>query len=61
MPLVCISIIASAFQYGWPPSLMPVTTMLFSPPACARHERRSHRTPDRRRMLAPTLIWKTRF
>ena len=23
---------ASAFQYGWPPTLMPVTTMLISPP-----------------------------
>ena len=33
MPLVCISIVASAFQYGWPPTLMPVTMMLTSPPA----------------------------
>ena len=23
MPLVCISIVASAFQYGWAPTLMP--------------------------------------
>ena len=34
MPRVCISIVASAFQYGWPPTLMPVTMMLTSPPAC---------------------------
>jgi len=33
MPLVCISIVASAFQYGWAPTLMPVTTTLTSPPA----------------------------
>ena len=28
-----MSIVASAFQYGWAPTLMPVTTMLTSPPA----------------------------
>src|SRR5687767_15821928 len=33
IPLVCISIVASAFQYGWAPTLMPATTMLISPPA----------------------------
>ena len=33
MPLVCMSIVASAFQYGWAPTLMPVTTTLISPPA----------------------------
>ena len=33
MPLVCMSIVASAFQYGWPPTLMPVTMMFTSPPA----------------------------
>ena len=33
MPLVCISIVASAFQYGCAPTLMPATTMLISPPA----------------------------
>ncbi len=32
MPLVCMSIVASAFQYGWPPTLIPVTTMFTSPP-----------------------------
>ena len=32
MPLVCISIVASAFQYGWAPTFMPVTTTLISPP-----------------------------
>ena len=33
MPLVCMSIVASAFQYGCAPTLMPATTMLISPPA----------------------------
>ncbi len=33
MPLVCISIVASAFQYGCAPTLMPATTTLISPPA----------------------------
>ena len=33
MPLVCMSIVASAFQYGWAPTLMPVTTTLTSPPS----------------------------
>src|SRR6478735_3834123 len=32
MPLVCISIVASAFQYGWAPTLMPATMMFTSPP-----------------------------
>ena len=32
MPLVCMSIVASAFQYGWAPTLMPATTTLISPP-----------------------------
>ena len=31
---MCISIVASAFQYGCAPTLIPVTTMLSSPPAC---------------------------
>ena len=33
MPLVCMSIVASAFQYGCAPTLIPATTMLISPPA----------------------------
>ena len=33
MPLVCCSMVASAFQYGWAPTLMPATMMLISPPA----------------------------
>ena len=32
MPRVCMSMVASASQYGWAPTLMPVTTMLTSPP-----------------------------
>ena len=31
---MCISIVASAFQYGWAPTLMPATTTLTSPPRC---------------------------
>ena len=34
MPFVCMSIVASAFQYGCAPTLMPLTTTLISPPAC---------------------------
>ena len=30
---MCMSIVASAFQYGCAPTLMPVTTTLISPPA----------------------------
>ena len=32
MPLVCGSIVASAFQYGCAPTLIPATMMLTSPP-----------------------------
>src|SRR6266511_4860898 len=32
IPRVCMSIVASAFQYGCAPTLMPVTTTLSSPP-----------------------------
>ena len=31
---MCMSIVASAFQYGWAPTLMPVTITLISPPCC---------------------------
>ena len=34
MPLVCMSIVDSAFQYGWAPTLMPVTMTLISPSSC---------------------------
>ena len=33
MPLVCMSIVASAFQYGCAPTLIPATTTLISPPS----------------------------
>ena len=36
IPRVCISMVASAFQYGCAPTLMPVTTTLISPPAWAK-------------------------
>src|SRR5450631_1260149 len=32
IPLVCWSIVASAFQYGWAPTLIPASMMLASPP-----------------------------
>ena len=31
--MVCMSIVASAFQYGCAPTLMPATTTLISPPS----------------------------
>ena len=34
MPRVCMSMVASAFQYGCAPTFTPVTTRLISPPAC---------------------------
>ena len=34
MPRVCISIVDSAFQYGWAPTFTPATTTLTSPPRC---------------------------
>ena len=30
---MCINIVASAFQYGWAPTLIPMTTTLISPPS----------------------------
>ena len=33
IPLVCMSIVASAFQYGCAPTVIPATTILISPPA----------------------------
>ena len=40
MPRVCSSIVASAFQYGCAPTLMPATTTLTSPPAWVNVMRR---------------------
>ena len=45
MPLVCMSIVASALKYGWAPTLIPLTTTLISPPACVK----LHDPPQRRR------------
>ena len=49
MPRVCMSIVASAFQYGWAPTLMPATTMLTSPPAwvCSTSRRSTRATQSR--------------
>ncbi len=40
MPRVCISIVASAFQYGCAPTLIPLTTRFTSPPSCVKSIRR---------------------
>ena len=46
MPLVCMSMVASAFQYGWAPTLMPATTMLISPPALGELDDAPQRAGD---------------
>ena len=43
---MCMSIVASAFQYGWAPTLMPLTTMLISPPSCVKRTIRLQRRGD---------------
>ena len=58
---MCISIVASAFQYGWAPTLMPLTTTLISPPAWvnstirrrAREIQSMFSVPLSREILAP--------
>ena len=49
MPRVCMSIVASAFQYGWAPTLMPATTTLTSPPrwVCSTRRRSTLATQSR--------------
>ena len=37
---MCMSMVASAFQYGWAPTLIPATTTLTSPPAWVKVIRR---------------------
>ena len=46
---MCISIVASAFQYGWAPTLMPATTTLTSPPrwVCSTSRRSTRATQSR--------------
>ena len=39
--------VASAFQYGWAPTLMPQTTTWISPPPWVKVERLSTRSPSR--------------
>ena len=48
IPLVCISIVASAFQYGWAPTLIPETMTLISPPPWVNVtiRRRARATPS---------------
>ena len=56
MPRVCMSIVASAFQYGWAPTLMPATTTLTSPPACVcSTSRRSTRATQSRFSLPESM------
>ena len=46
---MCISIVASAFQYGWAPTLIPATTTLTSPPrwVCSTRRRNTRATQSR--------------
>ena len=56
MPRVCISIVASAFQYGWAPTLIPATTTLTSPPRCVcSTSRRSTRATQSRFSLPESM------
>ncbi len=56
MPLVCISIVASAFQNGWAPTLMPATTMLNSPPAWVNWMIRRSAAPTQSMFSVPESI-----
>ena len=46
---MCMSIVDSAFQYGWAPTLMPATTMSTCPPAwvCSTSRRSTRATQSR--------------
>ena len=56
MPLVCMSMVASAFQYGWAPTLMPATTMLISPPAWVNSMMRRRAAPTQSMFSVPESI-----
>ncbi|MPM67515.1 hypothetical protein SDC9_114438 [bioreactor metagenome] len=56
MPLVCISIVASAFQYGWAPTLMPATTTFTTPPAWVYSTTRRSAAATQSRFSLPDSI-----
>ena len=56
MPLVCISIVASAFQYGCAPTVMPATTMLISPPSWVNSTIRFSAAPTQSMFSVPDSI-----
>src|SRR5215468_6353620 len=56
MPLVCMSMVASAFQYGWAPTVMPATTMLISPPAWVNSTIRFSAAATQSMFSVPELI-----
>ena len=53
---MCMSIVASAFQYGCAPTLMPVTTMLTSPPAWVNSMIRRSTAPIQSMFSVPLSI-----
>src|SRR5690606_21561994 len=55
-PLVCMSMVASAFQYGCAPTLMPATTTLISPPAWVNRTMRFNARPTQSRFSVPESI-----
>ena len=56
MPLVCMSIVASAFQYGWAPTLIPATTTLISPPSWVNSTIRFSAAATQSRFSEPEFI-----
>src|SRR5699024_5746134 len=55
MPLVCMSIVASAFQYGWAPTVIPATTLLIPPPVRG-HLRAARGVQERGRSGVPVAL-----
>ena len=53
---MCMSIVASAFQYGWAPTLMPLTTTLISPPSCVNSTIRFSAAATQSMFSTPELI-----
>ena len=56
MPRVCISMVASAFQYGWAPTFTPVTTMFTSPPRWVNSMTRRSTAPIQSMFSVPLSI-----
>ena len=56
MPRVCISMVASAFQYGWAPTFTPVTTMFTSPPRWVNSITRRSTAPIQSMFSVPLSI-----